>query len=100
MIRTSVLVDPEALDEALAAMNERGEMPALPFIDADGTASVAWGQAPSGDDWQVGFPMQNADSGTQHCCWCSHEGSACDAGSDWQPSFPITAMASVSPFPD
>jgi hypothetical protein len=82
----------DELNDILSSMNEAGTDPALPFIDAHGVANIAYGMAPSGDDWAVGFSVRDPDSGTQHCCTCAHEGERCWSGDDWSPAFPIVAL--------
>lgn len=84
----------DELDDYLAAINEAGFSPDLPFVDAHGNASIAHGTAPSGDDWVVALEgPRDPDSGSVHCCECyDHGPRKCDAGLDWRPAFPIVAI--------
>lgn len=86
--------DFDALDQMLNDINESGNQPDLPFIDAHGTANIAHGMAPSGDDWAVGYEApRDPDSGTEHCCQCAeHNPVDCYAGAMWTPTFPITVL--------
>ena len=92
--RLIVLADFDALDDKLSEMNEAGIMPTLPFIDAHGTANIAHGTAPCGDDWVVDYEApRDPDSGSRHCCTCvEHDPLDCDSGAVWKPTFPIVAM--------
>lgn len=88
------LADAEELDDYLSAMNESGQHPDLPFIDANGRANIAHGMAPSGDDWAVGYEVpRDPDTGTEHCCQCAdHRPTDCWVGATWEPTFPIVAI--------
>lgn len=93
-VQTAVITNADDLDARLWALNEAGTNPVIPFVDANGTASVAYGMAPSGDDWAVGLAApREPDTGTEHCCRCSeHREVDCDAGATWQPRYPLTAL--------
>jgi hypothetical protein len=98
----SIIHNADELDERLSAMNEAGVDPVIPFVDAKGTGSVAYGTAPSGDDWVVDLAApRDPDTGTRHCCRCQHNDLAayCDAGGSWQPTYPLTALVTPEVLP-
>lgn len=90
------LMTEDDLDDKLQWMNENGMMPDLPFVDAHGTANIAHGMSPSGDDWVIGYEApRDPDSGVPHCCDCEgHLPAGCEAGAMWTPTFPILVLMS------
>lgn len=92
--QVQAIVDADDLEGRLFAMNEAGINPVIPFVDAWGTGSVAYGTAPAGDDWEVDLAApRECDSGTKHCCRCAeHSELECDSGAMWQPRYPLTAL--------
>lgn len=94
MITLRVIGTFDELDVLLSSMNETGVVPALPFIDDSGTASIAHGTAPGGDGWAIDYEApRDPDTGLRHCCECyEHNPIDCDCGALWEPSFPITVM--------
>lgn len=89
-----IVVDAENLEGRLMALNEAGIHPVIPFVDADGFPSVAYGTAPGGDGWAVDLAApRDPDTGARHCCACAeHAASDCDAGTTWTPRYPLTAL--------
>ncbi|HQW88330.1 MAG TPA: hypothetical protein PK478_00680 [Nitrospira sp.] len=78
-------------------LNEKGIDPTVALIDSNGTQTIAMRQAPSGDDYVFTYCMErNPDTGTHHCCECSHEGGACpEFTGEWSPTFPVWIMEPV-----
>lgn len=88
------ITDADDLDDRLMQMNESGVTPVIPFVDANGFGSIAYGTAPSGDDWVVDLAApRDPDSGNAHCCQClEHHPRDCDSGAAWKPRYPLTGL--------